>query len=184
VHSAFAGNRIKILWVNIFLTLLYFVYLIIISFLYAYSLIEKEIMENPVLWGIDKIKRLNHAIWHTPLSEISKSKTLLFKQLKIIMLAARGFYTDKVQLRASALTFYSLLSIVPVIAIAFAIAKGFALDHNLELLISKKFHAQQEVLNWLLQNATNAINETRSGPIAGVGVAVLFWSVMSLLSRI
>jgi len=141
-------------------------------------------MANPVLWGIDKIKRLNHAIWHTPLSEISKGRTFIFKQLKIIMLAARGFYNDKVQLRASALTFYSLLSIVPVIAIAFAIAKGFELDQNLELLISKKFHAQQEVLSWLLQNATNAINETRSGPIAGIGVAVLFWSVMSLLSRI
>jgi membrane protein len=141
-------------------------------------------MANPVLWGIDKIKRLNHAIWHTPLSEISRGRTFLFKQLKILMLAARGFYTDKVQLRASALTFYSLLSIVPVIAIAFAIAKGFALDQNLEMLISKKFHAQQEVLNWLLQNATNAINETKSGPIAGVGVALLFWSVMSLLSRI
>jgi membrane protein len=141
-------------------------------------------MANPVLWGMDKIKRLNHAIWHTPLSEISKGRTFLFKQLKIIMLAARGFYTDKVQLRASALTFYSLLSIVPVVAIAFAIAKGFALDENLESLISKKFQGQQEVLNWILQNATNAIKETKSGPIAGVGVIVLFWSVMSLLSRI
>jgi membrane protein len=141
-------------------------------------------MANPVFWGIDKIKRLNYAIWHTPLSEISKGRTFLFKQLKIIMLAARGFYNDKVQLRASALTLYSLLAIVPVIAIAFAIAKGFALDQNLELLITKKFHAQQEVLNWLLQNASNAIQETRSGPIAGVGVIVLFWSVMSLLGRI
>ena len=91
-------------------------------------------MANPVLWGIEQIKRLNYLIWHTPLSEISRGRTFLFKQLKIIMLAARGFLNDKVQLRASALTFYSLLSIIPVAAIAFAIAKGFSLDENLEAI--------------------------------------------------
>ena len=89
-------------------------------------------MVNPVTWLLDQIKRINDAIWHTPLSEISKGKTFLFKQLRIIVLAARGFSNDKVQLRASALTFYSLLSVIPVAAIAFAIAKGFGLDQNLE----------------------------------------------------
>jgi membrane protein len=141
-------------------------------------------MANPVLWGIDLIKRLNYIIWHTPLTEISRGKVFLFKQLKIIVLAARGFSNDKVQMRASALTFYSLLSIIPVAAIAFAIAKGFGLDQNLKQLITDEFQSQQEVLNWLLQNASNAIEETRGGYIAGVGMIVLFWSVMSLLNHI
>ena len=141
-------------------------------------------MANPVLWGLNQLKRLNYVIWHTPLSDISRGKIFLFKQLKIIVLAARGFLNDKVQLRASALTFYSLLSIIPVAAIAFAIAKGFGLDQNLKELITDKFQAQQEVLNWLLQNASNAIEDTRGGYIAGVGMIVLFWSVMSLLHHI
>ena len=141
-------------------------------------------MENPVSWVLDKIKRLNDIIWHTPLSEISKGKTFLFKQLRIIVLAARGFSNDRVQLRASALTFYSLLSVIPVAAIAFALAKGFGLDQNLKELITAKFQAHQEVLNWLLQNATNAIEETKGGYIAGVGMIILFWSVMSLLEHI
>ncbi len=141
-------------------------------------------MANPVLWGIEQIKRLNYLIWHTPLSEISKGRTFVFKQLKIIMLAARGFLNDKVQLRASALTFYSLLSIIPVAAIAFAIAKGFSLDENLVQLITDKFSGQKEVLNWLIENASRALAETRGGPIAGIGMIVLFWSVMSLLHHI
>jgi membrane protein len=141
-------------------------------------------MENPVSWGMDQIKRLNHAIWHTPLSEISKGKIFLFKQLRIILLAARGFSNDKVQLRASALTFYSILSIIPVAAIAFAIAKGFGLDQNLEQIINEKFSTYQEVLNPVLQKARSAIDETRGGYIAGVGMVILFWSVMSLLHHI
>jgi membrane protein len=141
-------------------------------------------MANPVLWGIEQIKKLNHFIWHTPLSEISRGWSFVFKQVKIIMFAARSFTNDKIQLRASALTFYSLLSIIPVAAIAFAIAKGFALDQNLEQLITNKFNAHQEVVNWLVTNARNAIQETRGGYIAGIGMVVLFWSVMSLLNRI
>lgn len=141
-------------------------------------------MVNPISWILDQIKRLNDDIWHTTLSEKSKRKTFIFKQLRIILLAARGFSNDKVSLRASALTFYSLLSIIPIAAIVFAIAKGFGLDKNLEQLIIDKFQSEQEVLNWLLQNATNAIEKTRGGYIAGIGVIILFWSVMSLLNHI
>jgi len=102
------------------------------------------------------------------------------------MLSVRGFSNDKVQLRASALTFYSLLSLIPVIAIGFAIAKGFGLDQNLEAMIinSKEFSSQQDVLKWLLNISRDAIQETSGGYIAGIGVIILFWSVMSLLNHI
>ncbi|HUX57305.1 MAG TPA: YihY/virulence factor BrkB family protein [Bacteroidales bacterium] len=141
-------------------------------------------MEDPVSWSINKLKRLNYAIWHTPFSEISRGKTFLFKQLRIILLAARGFSNDKVQLRASALTFYSLLSVIPVLAIAFAIAKGFGLDQNLEQIMTDNLQAYQQVLDPLLQKVRSALDETRGGYMAGVGVIILFWSVMSLLNHI
>jgi membrane protein len=141
-------------------------------------------MANPVSWILDQIRRLNDTIWNTSLSEISKRKSFILKQLRIIVLAARGFSNDKVQLRASALTFYSLLSVIPVAAIAFAIAKGFDLDQRLEQLIIVKFQSEQEVLKWLLQLASNAIEKTSGGYMAGIGVIILFWSVMSLLNHI
>jgi len=118
------------------------------------------------------------------MSEISKSKTFVIKQIRIIVLASRGFKKDKVQLQASALTFYSLLSVIPVAAIAFAIAKGFGLDQNLELIIISKFESYQDILTPFLQKARSAIDATRGGYMAGVGMIVLFWSVMSLLDHI
>lgn len=141
-------------------------------------------MVNPVTWILDQIKRVNYAIWHTPLSEISKGKTFIFKQLRILLLAAKGFSNDKVALRASALTFYSLLSVIPIAAIVFAIAKGFGLDQTLQDQIIKKSQNEQEVLSWLLQNARTAIEKTSGGYIAGIGIIILFWSVMSLLNHI
>ena len=141
-------------------------------------------MTNHASWVLNKIKHLNDAIWNTPLSEISRRKSFLLKQLRIIVLAAQGFLKDNVQLRASSLTFYSILSVVPVAAIAFGIAKGFGLDEDLRQLILEKFKSYQEVLDLFLPQVMKAISETRGGYIAGVGVIILFWSVMSLLQQI
>jgi membrane protein len=141
-------------------------------------------MVNPVSWIIDQLKRLNDAIWNTPLSELSRRKSYIFKQLRIIVLAARGFYNDKVQLRASALTFYSLLSIIPIVAIVFAIAKGFDVDNNIKVFIQEKFPTQQENFKWLLTEAEIAIKGTSGGYMAGIGIIIFFWSVMSLLNNI
>jgi membrane protein len=143
-------------------------------------------MANPVSWALDQIKRLNDAIWHTSLSELSRKKIFLIKQLRIIVLAGRGFLNDRVQLRAASLTLYTLLSIIPVVAIGLAIAKGFGLDQNLVDTItnSKEFQSYKETLAPLLEKAQITVQATRGGYIAGVGVIILFWSVISLLSQI
>jgi membrane protein len=104
--------------------------------------------------------------------------------MRILVLAARGFTNDKVQLRASSLTFYSLLSIIPFAAIVFAIAKGFNVDNNIKIIIQEKFQSQAANLNWLVNEAQTAIEKTSGGYMAGVGIIILFWSVMSLLTNI
>jgi membrane protein len=141
-------------------------------------------MTNPVIWALNKLKKINDAIWHTPLSDLSRRKSFIFRQLRIIIIASRGFIDNKVQIRASALTFYSLLSVIPVVAIGFAIAKGFGFDQTLENELVKNFQQYPEVLSWLLKNARNALDATNGGYIAGVGMIILFWSVMSLLNNI
>ena len=142
-------------------------------------------MVNPVKWGIEEVKKLNDYIWHTPISELSSRKLLLIKQIRIVVVAARGFFNHNVQLRASALTLYTLLSVIPVAAIAFAIAKGFGLDQNLQQMILEKAHSQdKDLIGKLLGIAQSALNETSGGYMAGVGAIVLIWSFMSLLDHI
>jgi len=141
-------------------------------------------MADPFSWAINKVKQINDFIWHTSMSDISKGKSFIIRQLRIIVLAARGFMSDRVQLRASALTLYTMLSIIPFVAIAFGLAKGFALDQKLQELLVMEFQSQPEVLTWILNQANNAIQATRGGYIAGIGLVILIWSVMSLLDQI
>ncbi len=119
-----------------------------------------------------------------PLHEGPGVKSFLIKQLRIIMLAFRGFSEDKVQLRASALTFYSLLSVVPTLAMIFGIAKGFGFQNKLEEELVNGFEGHEEALNWIINMARNYLENVKGGVIAGIGLIVLFWTVMGLLSNI
>ena len=85
---------------------------------------------------LDKIvKFIGTDIWRIRTGTLRGSHSFWITQLRIFLLAFRGFNEDKCQLRASALTFYSLLSIVPVLAMAFGIAKGFGFESALETLL-------------------------------------------------
>ncbi|MFT5388112.1 MAG: membrane protein, partial [Candidatus Omnitrophota bacterium] len=87
-------------------------------------------------------------------------------------------------LRASALTFFSLLSIVPVVAMAFGIAKGFGFENLLEEKLLVSFTGQEEVIAQVVGFARNMLDNTQGGLIAGVGVGVLFWTVIKVIGQI
>lgn len=96
----------------------------------------------------------------------------------------RGFNEDGCSGHASSLTYYSLLSIVPVLAVAFGIARGFGFEKPLENELNAKFVEHREVVHNLIDFANRTLENTQSGLIAGIGLIVLFWSVLKLFSNI
>ncbi|MCG6907132.1 MAG: YihY/virulence factor BrkB family protein [Desulfobacteraceae bacterium] len=114
----------------------------------------------------------------------SPRKTRLPRPVRVLLEATRGFQANNCTLHASALTFYSILSIVPVLAMAFGIAKGFGFERLLERRLMEELYGQQEVLSWLITFANRMLENTRGGLVAGFGVAALFWSVVKVLGHI
>lgn len=127
---------------------------------------------------------LTFDIWRIRLASMKGSKSLGIKFIRIILLSIRGFHEDKLPLRASALTFYSLLSLVPVLAMAFGIAKGFGFQAMLEKRLYENFPGQQEMLTRLMDYANSLLQTTKGGLIAGIGIAILFWTVVKVLGNI
>ncbi len=123
-------------------------------------------------------------IWRIRLKSLPFIKSFFLRLLRIILLSIRKFVEDKCLLRASALTFYSLLSIGPVAALGLGIAKGFGFDELLEKQLFIKFPGQEEILIQIINYAGKLLENTKGSMIAGFGVAVLFWSVIKVLSHI
>ncbi|MFC1657866.1 YihY/virulence factor BrkB family protein [Candidatus Omnitrophota bacterium] len=130
------------------------------------------------------INFIKHDIWRIRSKDLPRRKSFLIKQLRVLLRALHGFNEDKCQLRASALTFYSLLSIVPVLAMAFGVAKGFGFEKLLEKQLVEKFAGQGEVIAQAVNFAHTLLENTKGGMVAGIGVAVLFWTVIKVLGNI
>lgn len=130
------------------------------------------------------INFVTYDVWRIRLNNLSAGKSFLVKQLRIFLLVIRGFYEGKYQARASSLTFYSLLSIVPVLAMAFGIAKGFGFEKMLQTQLLEKFSGQEEVLIHVIKFANSLLENTKGGIIAGIGLSALFWTVIKVLGQI
>jgi membrane protein len=137
-------------------------------------------------WITRAIEFITTDIWRVRLEDLPFGKSFLIKQLRIIILTLRGFDEDKCFFRASSLTFYTLLSIVPVAAMLFGIAKGFGFERILRKELFERFpgEAQQEVLTKVIEFAESMLEATKGGLIAGIGLVLLFWTVIKVLSHI
>jgi membrane protein len=99
-------------------------------------------------------------------------------------LATRKFFNDNGFLQASALTFYTLFAVVPILAASFGIAKGFGLETFLNKQLEEAFPSQEVVVQALSEYAQNLLAQSSGGVIAGVALLILFYSVYSMLNHI
>ena len=114
-------------------------------------------------------------------------KAFVIRYLRIILLASRGFIRDNCQKTASVLTYYSLLNVVPVVAVAFAMAKGFGLEKLIEkqiLQMAEKANWQADITTQIISFSHNLLNQAKGGLIAGVGIVLLLWTVISIMGKI
>ena len=123
-------------------------------------------------------------IWSHDLTSKSRRRTFLIRQSRIYILAFKGFFEDRAAVRAAALTYFTMLSIVPIFAIAFAIARNFGFEDMLHNFINNNMAEQEEVMNWVTGMVDKLLSETKEGLVAGVGGVILFWSVIQVLNNI
>ncbi len=154
---------------------------------YLWLLIISKMARNSTPIG-DKINTginfLRKDIWILPLKELPKGKSLLVKYLRILLLAFKGGVEDNLFLRSSALTFYTLLSIIPIVGLAFGISKGFGLNVFLEDQLRGALSGQEEVFDWIMGFGQSALESARGGVVAGVGLLVLLFTIFQVMLNI
>lgn len=123
-------------------------------------------------------------IWRIRRKDLPRSRSLLIRLLRIVVLTFRGLAEDRCQLRASSLTFYSLLSIVPVLAMVFGIAKGFGFEKTLQDILLERLAGQEEVALQIIHFSHALLDNVKGGLMAGIGILALFYTIIKILSHI
>ena len=86
--------------------------------------------------------------------------------------------------KASALTYSTLLAIVPILAILFAVARGFGFDNLMEHQFRNGFGGNIETTEAILSFVNSYLSQTKGGIFIGVGLVMLLWTVINLVSNI
>jgi len=120
-------------------------------------------------------------LWDPEFYQQSLGRRLLIQPGQVVTLVARDFFADRCLLRASALTYASVLAIVPLLALMFALLKGFGVQNQLEPLILEHIAVGSDQI---VSQIVAYIDNTNVGRLGMVGLATLLLTVLTLLSNI
>ena len=104
--------------------------------------------------------------------------------VKVANLAVRNFFNHEVQERACALTYRTVLALVPALAMLFAIARGFGFQNLVHGQLMTYFPAQREALESALTFVDSYLAHASEGLFVGIGLVALFYTNISLISSV
>ena len=132
-------------------------------------------------WAIHFI---TYDIWRITENEVSGLKEIYINAIKTIILAIRGFQSENLQTRASALTYNTMLAIVPLLAVLLGIAKGFGFQNTVREELLDYFPGHQLELDKAFEFVDSYLAQAQGGVIIGIGLILLLYTVISLISSI
>lgn len=103
---------------------------------------------------------------------------------KTVNLSVRSILDTNLQQKAAALTFNTMLALVPTLAMIFAIGRGFGFQNLIESEIFNFVPVQREELSNVFTFVDSYLAQSSEGIFVGVGILFLLWTLISLLSNV
>ncbi|MCK5242130.1 YihY family inner membrane protein [bacterium] len=120
-------------------------------------------------------------LWHFDFSKLTRVRKSFYHALQILFLVAKGFVKYKLLLRASALTFSTLLGIVPLLALTFAVLKSLGVQRRLEpILLERVAVAVQPMVSQII----SYIDQVDVKSLGVIGVIIIIFTLLTVLGNI
>ena len=135
-------------------------------------------IKHIIAYFTDTVFRRDASEWRSPAAR------WLVRQYRLLFYTARGLKEHGTLIRSAALTFYTLMSLVPIVAVAFAVGKGFGLADGLVQNLYSIFPQNPEIIDYIVAFAEKALARTQGGVVAVVALVMLFWAVIRVFGSI
>ena len=127
---------------------------------------------------------LRRGMWQTRREEVSPLVFVLLTILRRLVVTVKFFTTRSVTDMASALTYSTLLAIVPILAVVFAIARGFGFSKYIEIWFRDALSSQPQAADTIIGFVNSYLVHTKSGIFLGIGLLFMLFTVLMLISNI
>lgn len=127
---------------------------------------------------------LKAGIWTVDRHDVSPARYIFYEIIKKLLLAVERFTTKRMIDSAGALTYSTLLAIVPIMAVLFAVARGFGYNRYIEAWFRDLLSSQPQAADIIVGFVNSYLVHTKSGVFLGVGLIVMLWTVIMLVYNI
>jgi membrane protein len=150
---------------------------------------------NPLAWvgaarrGASRLHAFfTETIWDVRISDLGPGRGLLYRSGRIAYTTVREYLDNRLTFRAAALTYFSVLSIVPFLAFAFAVLKGFGayrtfIDGTVRPYVRGTFEGNPALLT-AIERILQFVERTDVSRLGTMGVVFLTYTSISLISNV
>ncbi|MDR1671283.1 MAG: YihY family inner membrane protein [Alistipes sp.] len=127
---------------------------------------------------------LTQGVWQKSATDLSSMRWWAVRQLRVILFTARGFGRHDTAVRSAALSFYTVMSLVPVLALVFVIFKGFGMEAAFNDYLYDMFPNYRPMVDQIVVFIGNLLGRTRGGVMAVSAFFVLIWAVIQVFGSV
>lgn len=126
------------------------------------------------------VRFLRHDLWHVQRHNTTALAYYCCSLLKKLLLAVEFFTTRRVIDMAAALTYSTLLALVPILAVVFGVARGFGYNKYIEVWFRELLGSQPQAADAIINFVNSYLVHTKSGVLLGVGLVLMLYTVLML----
>ncbi|PIE03580.1 MAG: hypothetical protein CSA81_01550 [Acidobacteria bacterium] len=136
--------------------------------------------------NFEKIKKTlkGDVFWQLDPEKLDRPNAYLVHVLRFSHMTARKFRRDNLQLHAASLTFNTLLALVPLFTLGFAVLKGLGYRDSFLEKMNEAMTGFPEQVKSTLDLVINAIVHTDFAKLGGIGGLILLFLIIQVLGRI
>ena len=131
----------------------------------------------------DKLKRFfSEDIWALEMEELSKARARFIKYIKVLVITVKTFSQQKLGPRAIALSYLSMMAVVPFLALVFGITGGLGLDEKLKEFMYANFSGPS--IDTVMESANNIVATAESGWMGFLSALLFIWIIFRLMMNV
>ena len=111
-------------------------------------------------------------------------EVLQWRWTRMLLHVAKGTKTQDIFTHVAALTYSTVLSVVPLLALVLALGRGFGMQDYIELQLRQNLNTSDDVIGQLMEFANSYIARTHDDVMVGVSGFVLAFTIVSLVNNI
>ncbi len=129
-------------------------------------------------------EKIDNKIWNVDINSLPWWQASLLSIVRFMYILMVDFLDGQLNLRAMSLVFTTMLSIVPLIAVSFAVMKAFGMHNQMEPMLLQYLAPLGAQGEEIAQQIMGFVNNIKVGALGILGLLVLFYVIARLIKKI